>query len=53
MSGNVRYRTQTVRKPRLSQTFFGNSRFIHSIVPITDATGSRVTRLFLCSEKVE
>lgn len=29
------------------------TRFIHTIVPITDASGSNVTRLFLYSEKVE
>src|ERR1700752_1104526 len=30
-----------------------NTRFIHTIVPINDANGSTVTRLFLYSEKVE
>jgi len=28
-------------------------RFAHTIVPISDASGSTVTRLFLYSEKVE
>ena len=28
-------------------------RFIHTVVPISDASGSNVTRLFLYSEKVE
>jgi len=28
-------------------------RFIHTVVPVSDATGSTVTRLFLYSEKVE
>jgi len=30
-----------------------NVRFLHTVVPISDATGSTVTRLFLYSEKVE
>lgn len=30
-----------------------NDRFIHTVVPISDASGSNVTRLFLYSERVE
>ena len=30
-----------------------SSRFIHTVVPISDASGASVTRLFLYSEKVE
>jgi len=29
------------------------NRFIHTVVPITDASGASVTRLFLYSERVE
>jgi hypothetical protein len=29
-----------------------SSRFVHTVVPITDASGSTVTRLFIYSEKV-
>jgi radical SAM superfamily enzyme with C-terminal helix-hairpin-helix motif len=30
-----------------------NARFIHTIVPISDASGETVSRLFLYSERVE
>ena len=30
-----------------------HTRFSHTIVPISDASGSTVTRLFLYSEKIE
>jgi hypothetical protein len=30
-----------------------DTRFIHTIVPISDASGSNVTRLFLYSERAE
>jgi len=29
------------------------TRFIHTVVPISDASGASVTRLFVYSEKVE
>ena len=30
-----------------------NTRFVHTVVPIMDASGSEVTRLFVCSERAQ